>query len=205
MSRSNYTTLLLMIIVIILLFGVVITLYYVLDLDWFKKAEEVCDEQCNCDVKLQEEIKYDLTKRTYNIKFVTDNMKIIIYKDGTVGITITEDNKIQQVEIYKETLNKEIKIACTNIIRAYEIEVSNEQTAKKYIVLLDGDGNLYKQEKEKIISNGDYAFKKIEGLTGIIDLRQITNDGLIENNEFINAIAIDKDSNELLLTNYLLK
>lgn len=205
MGRSNYTTLLLIFIVILLLLGVGIAIYYVLGIEWFKKPEETCNEQYNGDIKIQKEVKYDITKRIYNIKFPTDNMQLVVYKDGTVGITITEAGSSQQVDIYKETLNKEIRIDLRNIIRAYEIEVSTEHEAKTYIVLLDIDGNLYKQEKQKILVNGDYLFKKIEGLTGIIDVMQITNDELTDNTNFINAIAVDKESNELLLTNYLLK
>ena len=49
-----------------------------------------------------------------------------------------------------------------------------------------------------------YTFAKIEGLAKIIDVKQIANDELTENNTGINVIAIDGESNELLLTNYLL-
>ena len=51
----------------------------------------------------------------------------------------------------------------------------------------------------------NYTFDKIEGVGKIIDVKQITNDELTENTNGINAIAIDEESNELLLTNYLLK
>ena len=208
MRRSNYTTLLLVLIVIILLFGVGIAIYYVLDLDWFaKKAAQmvdIYDETQKNDVQVKKEIAYDLAKRIYNIKLSTENLDVIVYKDGTVGMTITDSKTNEQVNIYKENLNKEKKMELTNIIRAYEVEASNGKVAKKYIVLLDVDGTLYKQEKEAIITSGNFAFAKIEGLAKIIDVRQITNDELTENNTGINAIAIDGESNELLLTNYLL-
>ena len=100
MRRSNYTTLLLVLIVIILLFGVGIAIYYVLDLDWFAKKPPQIDNDVNIyneiqntDVQVKKEISYDITKRTYNIKLSTENLDVIVYKDGTVGITITENNK----------------------------------------------------------------------------------------------------------------
>lgn len=211
MRRSNYTTLLLVLIVIILLFGVGIAIYYVLDLDWFAKKTvdiynelNIYNEQIQNDVTVKKEIKYDFTRRTYNIKLSTENLDIIVYKDGTVGMTITDSNNNEQVNIYRENLNKEKKIELTNIIRTYQVEASNGKTTKQYIVLLDADGNLYKQEKQAIITNGKYTFAKIEGLAKIIDVKQITNDELTENNTGINVIAIDGESNELLLTNYLL-
>ncbi len=208
MRRSNYTTLLLVLIVIILLFGVGIAIYYVLDLDWFAKRPaqmvDIYNETQKNDVQVKKEIAYDLAKRIYNIKLSTENLDVIVYKDGTVGMTITDSKTNEQVNIYKENLNKEKKMELTNIIRAYEVEASNGKVAKKYIVLLDVDGTLYKQEKEAIITSGNFAFAKIEGLAKIIDVRQITNDELTENNTGINAIAIDGESNELLLTNYLL-
>lgn len=211
MRTNNYTTLLLVLIVIILLFGVGIAIYYVLDLDWFAKKPVdiyneigVYNEQLKQEVKIKKEIKYDIAKRTYNIKLSTDNLDVIAYKDGTVGITLTKNNGNEQVEIYKENLYKEKKIELTNIIRVYEVEVAKEKTIKKYIVLLDVEGNLYKQEKQELVSKGNFTFVKIEGLAKIIDVKQITNDELTENKTGINAIAIDRESNELLLTDYLL-
>lgn len=211
MRRSNYTTLLLVLIVIILLFGVGIAIYYVLDLDWFSKQPvnvynelDVYKEPTESEVIVKKEIKYDLSRRTYNIKLSTDNLEIVVYKDGTVGMTVTDSTTNEQVNVYKENLNNEKKIELTNIIRAYQVEASNGKTSKQYIVLLDANGNLYKQEKQAIITNGKYTFAKIEGLAKIIDVKQITNDELTENNTGINVIAIDGESNELLLTNYLL-
>lgn len=208
MRTSKYTTILLVVIVIILLFGVGIALYYVLDLDWFDKKPVDIYKEVNIyneqQTQVKKEIKYDLDKRTYNLKLITENLEVIVYKDGTVGITLTESSNNEQVEIYEENLNKEKKIEITNVIRAYEVEASKENVTKKYIVLLDANGNLYKQEKQALMSSDNYTFDKIEGLAEIIDVRQITNDELTENKTGINSIAIDSESNELLLTNYLL-
>ena len=209
--RANYTTLLLFLIVIILLFGVGIALYYVLDLDWVSKyyvqiyneANSNQEEQIKVEVK--KEIKYDESRRTYNLELITDELKIIVYKDGTVGVSMLENEKYAQINGYTELVNIEIKLTLTNIIRAYNVKVADENTSNDYIVLLDSDGNLYKLVESTLIENGQYTFVKIEGLAKIIDVRQITNDGLVENTEGINAIAIDEESNELLLTDYLLK
>ena len=71
--------------------------------------------------------------------------------------------------------------------------------------MLDIDGNLYSLDKQQLAEQGEYKFTKIDGLAKIIDVQQITNDDLTENIAGINAIAIDQESNELLLTDYLLK
>lgn len=214
MVRSNnYTTVLLIIIIIMLFIGLGITLYYVLDLDWFTKAPvdiysekvNIYKEQPQINIKIEKEVKYDINKRTYNIVLNTDELKLVIYKDGTVGITMLSTEKNKEVSIYKEILNKEIKLALTNVIRAYEIEVSKDDTPVNHIILLDSNGNLYKLVKQELATNGKYKFVKIEGLAKIIDVRQITNDGLTDNTTGINAIAIDEESNELLLTDYLIK
>lgn len=208
---NNHITILLVLIVIMLLIGVGIALYYVLDLDWFEKKpvdiyNEVGEyqEQLNTGIKIKKEIKYDIFKRTYDLVLDTEELKVVVYKDGTVGITMVKNDKNNQVSIYKEILNKEIKIELTNIIRAYEVVVSKNNIPNSYIVLLDVEGNLYKLQHQSLISNGKYTFTKIEGLAKIIDVRQITNDNLTENTNGTNAIAIDEESNELLLTNYII-
>ena len=57
----------------------------------------------------------------------------------------------------------------------------------------------------ELTKKGKIVFTKVQGLAKIADIKQITNDGVIENMFGVNAIAIDKDQNELLLTNYLLE
>ncbi len=211
LRSNNYTTILLIAIVIILLIGVAIALYYVLDLNWFgAKPVDIYNEQIQVyteqpQVKVEKEIKYDISKRTYNMVLNTDSLKVIVYKDGTIGITMLVNEQNKEVSIYKEILNKEVKPSLTNIIRAYEVVVSTNNVPMNYIVLLDSDGNLYKLAAKELATKGKYAFVKIEGLAKIIDVRQITNDGLTENSNGINAIAIDEESNELLLTDYLIK
>ncbi|MBQ8043600.1 MAG: hypothetical protein IJ272_05565 [Clostridia bacterium] len=209
---SKYITLLLIIIVIMLLIGLGVAIYYVLDLDWFDKKPvdiynelQVYQEQLKGEVKIEKEMGYDITKRTYNIVLESDELKVVVYKDGTVGITMLKSEKNQQVEIYKELIDKETKLDLTNIVRAYEVIVSKDATPNSYIILLDADGNLYKLANQELMSNGKYTFVKIEGLAKIIDVRQITNEGLVDNTSGINAIAIDEESNELLLTDYLIK
>lgn len=211
--RGNYITLLLIAIVIILLMGVGISIYYVLDLDWFSKepiniyTEPVNPylEQITPGANIEKEIKYDIAKRTYNIMLNTEGLKIVVYKDGSVGITMLASNKYKDINIYSELVNKESKLALTNIIRAYEVEASKDGVAQKYILLLDAEGNLYELVEKELTTSGKFAFVKIEGLAKIIDVRQITNEGLVENTTGINAIAIDEESNELLLTDYLIK
>lgn len=211
LRSNNYTTILLIAIVIILLIGVAIALYYVLDLNWFGgKPVDIYNEQVQVyneqpQVKVEKEVKYDISKRTYNMVLNTDSLKVIVYKDGTIGITMLVNEQNKEVSIYKEILNKEVKPSLTNIIRAYEVVVSTNNVPMNYIVLLDSDGNLYKLAAKELATKGKYAFVKIEGLAKIIDVRQITNDGLTENSNGINAIAIDEESNELLLTDYLIK
>jgi len=214
MVRSNnYTTILLVTIVIILLLGVAIALYYVLDLDWFEaKPVDVYNEQVTpyveppeVEVKIEKEIKYDVSKRTYNLVLNTNELKIVVYKDGTVGVTMIENEKYKSLANYNELLSKETKPTLTNIIRAYEVKVSKDETPKNFIVLLDSEGNLYELVEKELLNNGKYAFVKIEGMAKVIDVKQITNDGLTENTTGFNAIAIDEESNELLLTDYLIK
>lgn len=212
---TNYTTFLLVLIVLILLIGVGIAVYYVLDLDWFEKLpvqiynEQVVkpyeEKQPQTEIKIEKKIAYDITKRAYNLELNTDELKVVVYKDGTVGITMKENEKYKEITSYTTLLNKESKLTLNNIIRAYEVEVLKEQKGGKYIILLDSEGNLYELVEQEIVNSGKYAFVKIEGLAKIIDVRQITNDNLTDNIEGVNAIAIDEESNELLLTEYLLK
>lgn len=212
LRSNNSTTILLILIVLILLGGLGVTIYYVLDLDWFtKQPVQIYNEsnpnnqEQNIQIKVEKEIKYDTTKRTYNLVLNSEQFKIVVYKDGTVGITMLENDMYKEVKPYSELINKEIKAEVTNIIRAYDIKASKDSTPKNYIVLLDGEGNVYRLNEKEISTNSKYAFEKIQGLAKIIDIRQITNDGLTENNNGINVIAIDEESNELLLTDYLLK
>ena len=212
MRASRYTTLLLVIIVLILLFGVGIAIYYVLDLDWFEKNPvdiqddvNVYKELPNVQIKTEKEIKYDINKRTYNLLLETEDVSVIVYKDGTVGVILEDNEQNKEIEIYKEILNKEVKLNMTNIIRAYDIMVSKSDIPNRYILLLDVDGHLYSLDKQQLAKTGKYEFIKIDGLSKIVDVRQITNDDLTENTLGMNAIAIDEESNELLLTNYLLK
>ena len=212
LGRNNYTTILLVIIVLILLFGVGIAVYYALDLEWFKKKTNVqiyneadlYNEKAECEEKTLRQIKYDISKRTYNLILETDSLKIIVYKDGTVGITVTANKTNNDIEIYEELLNKEIKLTLKNIIRAYNVSASNGNGISNYIVLLDVDGNLYKLEEKELLKNGKQEFDKIEGIAKIVDIKQITNEGLVENTKGVNVVAIDEESNELLLTNYLI-
>ena len=150
-------------------------------------------------------IAYDITKRAYNLELNTDELKVVVYKDGTVGITMKENEKYKDITSYTTLLNKESKLTLNNIVRTYEVEVLKEQKGGEYVILLDSEGNLYELVEQELINSGKYAFVKIEGLAKIIDVRQITNDNLTDNIEGVNAIAIDEESNELLLTEYLLK
>ena len=214
-KMTNYTTFLLVLIVLILLVGVGIAVYYVLDLDWFEKLpvqiynEQVVkpyeEKQPQTEVKIEKKIAYDITKRAYNLELNTDELKVVVYKDGTVGITMKENEKYKDITSYTTLLNKESKLTLNNIVRTYEVEVLKEQKGGEYVILLDSEGNLYELVEQELINSGKYAFVKIEGLAKIIDVRQITNDNLTDNIEGVNAIAIDEESNELLLTEYLLK
>lgn len=208
MRTSKYTTILLIAIVIILLFGVGIALYYVLDLDWFEKNPSeinVYKEKPNAEVKIENVIKYDISKRTYNLLLDTQDLKVIVYKDGSVGVILKDNDDNKQVEIYKEILNKELKLEVKNIIRAYEVAASKTNELSTYILLLDVEGNLYSLDEKQLAQNEEYEFVKLNGLGKIIDVRQITNDDVIENATGINAVAIDEESNEILLTQYLVK
>jgi len=204
--KNNYITALLVIIVIMLLIGLFVAIYYVLELDWFKQNKQVnlYQEKPLIQQVVKNEIKYDITKREYNIALYGEEFKVIVYKDGSVGVTMMENEMNGQVKIYNEILNKEIKLDINNIVRAYEVYVANDATQANCILLLDKDGNLYRLSNSELMTNGKYSFNKIEGLAKIIDVKPITNDGLVENATGINAIAIDEESNELLLTNYLL-
>lgn len=206
---NNSTTLLLSLIVIILLIGVGITLYYVLDLDWFDhKPVNVYDEVTPYTETESEQntIKniYDIGKRVYDIELNTDEFKIIVYKDGSVGFTMKENDTYKDMANYNELLNIELKSELTNIVRVYEVLASKSSENNNHIVMLDNDGNVYRLVKEELLSNGKYVFLKIEGLSNIVDIKQITNMNLTQNLEGINAIAIDNKNNEILLTNYLL-
>jgi len=208
---NNSTTILLSIIVIMLFIGLGVTIYYVLDLDWFSKPqigiynENVSNKQDINEIKIEKRVEYDITKRTYNLLLNTNEIRVVVYKDGTVGLTMLENNKYSNLQNYTELLGKEVKPSLNGIIRAYEVQVSKNETEMRFVVLLDSAGNLYELVEKELINNGKYAFIKIEGLAKIIDIRQITNDGVIENTTEINAIAIDEQSNELLITDYLIK
>ena len=212
LGRKNHVTVLLVIIVITLFIGVGVAMYYVFDLDWFEKKpvdiykeSQTCNENIKLPIEVKKEIKYDISRRTYNLLLKTDELKLVVYKNGTVGITMIDNEKNKQVEVYKEIINKEVELELKNIIRAYQVEVSNNSTPNNCILLLDVDGNLYELLANEIAQNGKYKAKKIEGIAKIIDIRQITNEGLTDNVQGINVVAIDENSNELLLTQYLIK
>lgn len=210
-GTGRYTTLLLVIIVIILLFGVGITLYFVLDLDWFNKekitpyVEQEITPYKEEEIKENVQVSLDMTKRTYDIFVETDELKVVVYKDGTVGITMLENEKYKTLTTYKELLNKEVKPSLKDIMKVYSVKVAKDKVAKDCIVLLDKDGNMYKLVESVLVSEGKYAFVKIEGIAKIVDIKQITNNYLVENTNGINLIAIDYEGNELLITDYLLK
>lgn len=211
MIRSGkYTTLLLVAIVLILLFGVGIALYYVLGLDWFGKRQvDIYSEQPQVtpykEVSVEVVKDYDITKRAYNLQLSTDDMNVVVYKNGTVGVTLKDNGINNQVSVYSEIIGKEIKPALTNIVKVYEVYASENETRQRFVVLLDSTGNVYKLSNTQLSRNGKIVFVKIQGLAKIVDIKQITNDGVIENMSGINAIAIDNEQNELLLTNYLLE
>ena len=203
---NNYITFLLVLIVIILVFGVGLAIYYVLDLNWFGKKVDIYAENIipNEQIETKQRVEgYDLAKRNYDIVINGDDFKITVYKDGTVGIKMIDNEENRKVSIYKEIRDKEIKTSLTNIVRAYEVYASKTSTAKKYIVLVDKDGNLYKLVNEELIKDGRYAFVKIEGIAGIMDIKEISNENTSPLLEGINVIAIDSEGNEILLTDYL--
>ena len=204
---TNYTTFLLILIVLVLIVGVGVAAYYVLDLEWFKNPIVIYKEEKPTQEILPTEtiLKYDMTKRTYNMLLLTEEFRTIIYSDGTVGITMLENTKYRNIGKYSELVNKEEIIEVINVVRAYEVETSTVGELTKHMLLLDIKGNLYKLNVQKLVDNGKYEFEKIEGLSNIIDVQQITNDGLMENVMGSNVIAIDNRNNELLLTNYLLE
>lgn len=211
-GMGRYTTLLLVIIIIILLFGVGITLYYVLELDWFKKTEEVkpyveqpVTPYKEVEIKENITVSLDMTKRTYDILLETEEFKVVVYKDGTFGITMLDNEKYKSVSTYNELLNKEVKPSLKDIVKAYDVKVTKEDTQKSCIVLLDKEGNMYKLVENVLLQEGKFAFVKIEGIAKVVDIKQITNNYLTENTTGVNSIAIDYEGNELLITDYLLK
>lgn len=210
-SRNSSTTILLVLIVIALIIGLAIAIYHVLDWDWLEKSfvqiysESLNQKEENVIVETKMKIKYDISKRKHNILLSTDEFKVIIYKDGTAGVTMLENEKYKEISDYTNIVNTEVKLTMTNIIRAYEIDLSKNYKTNKYIILLDSDGNLYKFAEQELIENSIYSFAKVEGISKIIDVRQIINNELNENNNRIDAIAIDEESNEILLSNFLEK
>ena len=202
--RNNHTTILLASIVIILILGLCVTLYYVLDLDWFNKKDVDIYNEFNPnieqpEVQIKNEIKYDITKRAYNLVINTDEFKIIVYKDGTVGVTMLENERYSQITDYNELLSEEKVLTLANIIRAYDVTIQKENEAKEYILLLDIDGNVYELIINNLNEKTEYEFSKVEGIENIIDIKQI----ILENTSNIDAIAIDNVSNEILLNEYL--
>lgn len=207
-GTNKHTTLLLVVIIIILLFGVGITLYYVLDLDWFKKVPQTNLEPSvtpYTEPQKEQKVSLDITKRSYDIEIKTNEFKVVVYKDGTFGITMLKNEKYKNIANYTEVLNKEFKPSLKNIIKAYKVEVSKDSTPKEFLIFIDNSGNLYKLVEKVLINEGKYAFEKIEGIAKVVDIKQITNNYLTENINGINAIAIDYESNEILITDYLLK
>ena len=208
LRTNNYTTYLLILIVIILVIGVGIAIYYVLDLDWFNKKVDIYSE--TTDLVEQPELKpvvkgYDLTKRTYDLILNTDDLKVIVYKDGTVGIKMHANEENKKVSIYKEIIDKEVKLSLTGIVKAYEVYASKTDNENQYIVLVDKDGSIYKLVNSELIKNGKYAFVKIEGIGDVADIREISNENSSLPLTGTNVIAIDFEGNEILLTDYLIK
>ena len=178
-----------------------------MDLNWFNKTVDVYSEVTKTveQVEVKPQVKgYDLSKRNYDIVLNTDDFKITVYKDGTVGIVMIDSEKNTQVKVYKEIINKEIKPSLTEIVKAYEVFASKSATERKYIVLVDKDGNLYKLVNKELVENGKYAFVKIQGIANIMDIKEISNENTSPLLEGVNAIAIDFEGNEILLTDYLI-
>ena len=209
LRTNNYTTALLVIIVLILIVGVCAALYYVLDLDWFgtKQVSPYVEPYVENNVNPYSEEKItktrllDLTKRKYNQQVQNDELTVVAYTDGTVGITMEENEKYSSLEKYKELVNKEMKLSITNIAKIYVVQAGEEGVT--YIVAIDIYGNLYKLDLDFLETDGIYRFIKIEGIAKIVDIKNITNDKLVENTDSVNAIAIDYEGNELLITDYL--
>lgn len=203
LRTSKYTTILLVLIVIILLFGVGVAVYYVLDLDWFNKKVDIYSETPEI---IKPAVKgYDITKRTYDIVLYTEGIKVVVYKDGTVGFKMIDNDDNNTVKVYKDIIDKEVKPSLTGIVKAFEVYASKTATPNKYMVLLDKDGNVYKLVNKELKQNGKYAFVKIEGLANIVDIKEISNDNTSPELTGINSIAIDNESNEIIITDYLLK
>ena len=92
-SGNSKITMLLVLIVIILIFGVGIALYFVLDLDWFdvpEKPQVIIKNECE---EKQILASLDIKKRVYNIELLSEDMRLVVYKDGTVGITMLDTQK----------------------------------------------------------------------------------------------------------------
>ena len=191
-----------------MLFGVGIAIYYVLDLDWFVVKEKPVSPYIETPIinpYKEEKLPYDVTKRTYDILIKTDELKVVVRKDGSVGITLLANEINKEVEVYKEILEKEITTDIKNIIKAYAVQASKTEEPNTFIVFLDKDGNVYKLDNKNIVQSGKYVIEKIEGIAKIVDIKQITNTDLVENENGVNVIAIDYEGNELLLTSYLIE
>lgn len=203
LRMTNYTTWLLVLIIIILLIGVGVAIYYVLDLDWFdnKGKQEIPKEV----VVYTESYEYDMTKRIYNITVSNNELEVIVYKDGSVGVKLLSNKYTKDVKVYKEIIDKEIKTNVANITKAYIVKAAKNNKSGNYLVLLDKAGNLYKLDNEKLKNQGMYDFIQIRGLGKIVDIKQITSDNVVDNPKGINVIAIDNEKNELLLTDYLVE
>lgn len=212
MYRTSKTIMMLLILIVIMLtLSVGVAIYYVLELDWFKQDKrpvKIYKEQINNVVTEQsrpEIYSYDMTKRQYDITNELEDMNITVYKDGTVGVTIKATEQNKQVNVYKEILEKEIKVDAVNIVKAFKVQASKSKMPNTYILLLDKDGNIYKLNNKEFITTAKFVFTKIEGVAKIRDIVQITGKNVVDNKEGFNVIAIDNENNEILITDYLVK
>ena len=212
MYRTSKTIMMLLILIVIMLtLSVGVAIYYVLELDWFKQDKrpvKIYKEQINNVVTEQprpEIYSYDMTKRQYDITNELEDMNITVYKDGTVGVTLKATEQNKQVNVYKEILEKEIKVDAVNIVKAFKVQASKSKMPNTYILLLDKDGNIYKLNNKEFITTAKFVFTKIEGVAKIRDIVQITGKNVVDNKEGFNVIAIDNENNEILITDYLVK
>lgn len=209
---SRIIMVLLILIVIMLTLSVGVAIYYVLELDWFKQDKrpvqiykDEVNNKINEQVKVPEVYSYDMTKRQYDIVNQLEDMNITVYKDGTVGITLKATEQNKQVNVYKEILEKEIKVDAVNIVKAFKAQASKSKMPNTYILLLDKDGNIYKLNNKEFVTSAKFVFAKIEGVAKIRDIVQITGKNVVDNKEGFNVIAIDNENNEILITDYLIK
>lgn len=211
--RGKYITFLLVLIILILLVGVGLSIYYVINIvNDNNKQIEIYKE----DERVEEQSKkiFDLSKRQYQMEVNGTQFYVLLNIDGKMNIMMQEDTTLKdKIKSFDSIAKKSIEADINDVVRVYEINIATikQQDQEKNpdtieyendftLVAITVDGNVYQLNKQILYDESVYKFTKIDSLKDIVSIHQIKK---VKDIEITDAIAIDKNQNEILITEYI--